>query len=159
MLTTAGGLLFAGGSDGIFSAYNSKTGKKLWSIDVKTGIVAPAITYTVDGEQYVAVAAGWGGSGGLGATGDMQTALQKYGNNQGRIFAFKLGGAQQIAALPSEMPENLPKPPDEKIDTALGHQRLRPVPSPLRGVPWRVAAILRRGARPALGAAGNLGAV
>mgnify|MGYP001548324819 FL=1 len=118
MLTTAGGLLFAGGSDGIFAAYDSKTGKKLWSIDAKTGIVAPAITYTVDGEQYVAVAAGWGGSGGLGATGDTQTALQKYGNNQGRIFAFKLGGKQQIAALPSETPQNLPKPPDEKIDTA-----------------------------------------
>jgi mono/diheme cytochrome c family protein len=119
MLTTAGGLLFAGGSDGIFAAYDAKTGKKLWDMDLKTGIVAPAITYTVGGEQYVAVAAGWGGSGGLGATGDMKTALQKYGNNQGRIFAFKLGGKQQVAALPSELPENLPMPPSEKIDTAM----------------------------------------
>jgi mono/diheme cytochrome c family protein len=119
MLTTAGGLLFAGGSDGIFSAYDAKSGKKLWSIDLKTGIIAPAMTYTVNGEQYVAVAAGWGGSGGLGATGDTQTAVMKYGNNQGRIFAFKLGGTQKVAALPSELPENLPKPPDEKIDTAM----------------------------------------
>jgi PQQ-dependent dehydrogenase (methanol/ethanol family) len=119
MLTTAGGLLFAGGSDGIFSAYDAKTGKTLWSIDLKTGIIAPAMTYTIDGEQYVAVAAGWGGSGGLGATGDTQTAVMKYGNNQGRIFAFKLGGNQKVAALPSELPQNLPKPPDEKIDTAM----------------------------------------
>jgi mono/diheme cytochrome c family protein len=119
MLTTAGGLLFAGGSDGIFAAYDAKTGAKLWSADLKTGIIAPAMTYTVGGEQYVAVAAGWGGSGGLGATGDMQTALQKYGNNQGRNFAFKLGGTHTIAALPSEMPQNLPRPPDEKIDSAM----------------------------------------
>ena len=67
----------------------------------------------------MAVAAGWGGSGGLGATGDTKTALEKYGNNQGRIFAFKLGGDMKVAALPSEVPENLPKPPDEKIDTAM----------------------------------------
>lgn len=119
MLTTAGGLLFAGGSDGIFAAYDAKTGEKLWSMDLKTGIIAPAITYMVDGEQYVAVAAGWGGSGGLGATGDTQTAVMKYGNNQGRIFAFKLGGNQKVAALPSEVPENLPEPPREKIDTAM----------------------------------------
>ncbi|MBN9593156.1 MAG: PQQ-dependent dehydrogenase, methanol/ethanol family [Alphaproteobacteria bacterium] len=119
MLTTAGGLLFAGGSDGIFAAYDAKTGKKLWSEDLKTGIIAPAMTYTVDGQQYVAVAAGWGGSGGLGATGDMETALQKYRTNEGRIFAFKLGGTHQIAALPPVIPRGVPKPPDEKLDSAM----------------------------------------
>jgi quinohemoprotein ethanol dehydrogenase len=119
MLTTAGGLLFAGGSDGMFSAYDAKTGAKLWSLDVKTSLSAPAMTYTVDGEQYVAVAAAFGGSGGLGATGDMQTPVQKYGNNAGRIFAFKLGGKQEVAAMPSVVPTDLPKPPDEKIDAAM----------------------------------------
>jgi PQQ-dependent dehydrogenase (methanol/ethanol family) len=119
MLTTAGGLLFAGGSDGVFAAYDTKTGAKTWSLDLKTGINAPAITYTIDGEQYVAVAAAFGGSGGLGATGDMKTPVQKYGNNEGRIFAFKLGGKQEVAALPSELPTSIPAPPNEKVDAAM----------------------------------------
>jgi len=119
MLTTGGGLLFAGGSDGMFSAYDARSGARLWSLDVKTSMSAPAMTYTVDGEQYVAVAAAFGGSGGLGATGDMQTPVQKYGNNAGRIFAFKLGGKQVVDAMPSTLPANLPKPPDETIDAAM----------------------------------------
>jgi quinohemoprotein ethanol dehydrogenase len=119
MLTTAGGLLFAGGSDGIFAAYDPKTGAKLWSIDLKTSMSAPAITYTVDGQQYVAIAAAFGGSGGLGATGDMQTAVQKYGNNQGRIFAFKIGGYTDVKPIASERPATMPKPPDEKVDAAM----------------------------------------
>lgn len=116
MLTTAGGLLFAGGSDGIFAAYNAKTGDKLWSLDLKTGMTAPAITYTVDGEQYVAIAAAWGGSGGLGATGDTKTAVEKWGNNEGRIFAFKLGGVQNVEPIAAEIPQTVPKPPEEEVD-------------------------------------------
>ena len=116
MLTTAGGLLFAGGSDGFFCAYDAKTGAKLWSIDLKTGMTAPAITYTVDGEQYVAIAAAFGGSGGLGATGDQNTAMQKYGNNEGRIFAFKLGGYTNVKPIASEILDDVPMPPNEKVD-------------------------------------------
>jgi PQQ-dependent dehydrogenase (methanol/ethanol family) len=116
MLTTAGGLLFAGGSDGFFSAYDAKTGTKLWTIDLKTGMSAPAITYTVDGEQYIAIAAAFGGSGGLGATGDPNTALQKYGNNEGRVFAFKIGGYTDVKPIASEVPADVPPPPNEKVD-------------------------------------------
>ena len=36
---------------------------------MRTGVVAPPITYTVDGEQYVAVLAGWGGAFALSADG------------------------------------------------------------------------------------------
>ena len=43
LLSTAGGLVFGGDAYGIFNAYDAKTGKKLWSIDLKTGILAPAI--------------------------------------------------------------------------------------------------------------------
>lgn len=119
LLATAGGLVFGGGSDGIFAAYDAKSGTRLWSIDVKTGITAPPITYTVNGEQYVAVAAAFGGSGGLGATGDPNTALQKWRNNQGRIFAFKLGGTQMVQAIPPELPDHVPQPPSEVTDPAL----------------------------------------
>ncbi len=118
-LTTAGGLVFGGGSDGIFAAYDAATGNKLWSIDLKTGMTAPAITYTVDGEQYVAIAAAFGGSGGLGATSDPNTALQKWRNNQGRIFAFKIGGNKNVQAIPPELPQDVPQPPADKVDAKL----------------------------------------
>lgn len=119
LLATAGGLVFGGGSDGLFSAYDAKDGARLWSIDVKTGIAAPPVTYTVDGQQYVAVAAAFGGSGGLGATGDPNTALQKWRNNQGRIFAFKLGGTQTVQAIPPELPDHVPQPSSEVVDAKL----------------------------------------
>jgi PQQ-dependent dehydrogenase (methanol/ethanol family) len=119
MLTTAGGLVFGGGSDGMFAAYDAKTGNKLWSIDLKTGMTAAPITYTVDGEQYVAIAAAFGGSGGLGATSDPNTALQKYRNNQGRIFAFKIGGTQTVQPISPDYSADVPEPPHETIDSKL----------------------------------------
>jgi len=122
LLATAGGLVFGGGSDGLFSAYDAKNGARLWSLDVKTGIAAPPVTYTVEGQQYVAVAAAFGGSGGLGATSDPNTALQKWRNNQGRIFAFKLGGTQTVQAIPPELPDQVPQPPADIVDTTLAQK-------------------------------------
>ena len=57
-LATAGGLLFAGESDGWFRAYDSATGKVLWSFFAGAGVNAPPAAYSVDGKQYVVVAAG-----------------------------------------------------------------------------------------------------
>ena len=102
LLATAGGLVFGGGADGIFAAYDAKTGAKLWSIDLKTGILAPPVSYAIDGQQYIALLAGWGGAGGLSALKDPTTAVIKYGTNQGRLFVFKLGGTQTVAALQPE---------------------------------------------------------
>jgi quinohemoprotein ethanol dehydrogenase len=58
-LTTAGGLMFRGSGDGRFEAYDARTGERLW--EFQTGFRSargPAITYAVDGEQFVAVAMG-----------------------------------------------------------------------------------------------------
>ena len=57
-LATAGGLVFAGELDGTFGAYDAKTLKELWSFNVGTGINAPAVTYAVNGKQFVAVLVG-----------------------------------------------------------------------------------------------------
>jgi PQQ-dependent dehydrogenase (methanol/ethanol family) len=57
-LATAGGLLFAGESDGWFRAYDAATGKVLWSFFAGAGVNAPPSSYAVDGKQYVVVAAG-----------------------------------------------------------------------------------------------------
>ncbi|HEY2533187.1 MAG TPA: PQQ-dependent dehydrogenase, methanol/ethanol family [Xanthobacteraceae bacterium] len=57
-LATAGDLVFLGKADGMFTAYDAKTLKELWSFSVGTGINAPAVTYAVNGKQYIAVLAG-----------------------------------------------------------------------------------------------------
>jgi alcohol dehydrogenase (cytochrome c) len=57
-LATAGNLVFLGQADGTFTAYDAKTLKPAWSFSVGTGINAPAISYSVNGKQYIAVLAG-----------------------------------------------------------------------------------------------------
>jgi quinohemoprotein ethanol dehydrogenase len=117
LLSTAGGLVFGGDAYGNFTAYNAKTGSKLWTIDLKTGILAPAMSYMIDGQQYIALLAGWGGAGGMAAFKDPNTALSKYKTDQGRLFVFKLGGKQQVAAL---APEGTPpqEPPPQTANAA-----------------------------------------
>lgn len=58
VLATAGGLVFNGEGNGLFRAFDAKTGKKLWEYQCGAGVNAPAVSYTVKGKQYVAVAAG-----------------------------------------------------------------------------------------------------
>ena len=67
ILSTAGNLIFQGTSHGQFAAYNAETGEQLWTTEAQTGVVAPPITYSIDGEQYITVVAGWGGVFGLAA--------------------------------------------------------------------------------------------
>ena len=57
-LATAGGLVFAGEGNGWFKAYDARTGKVLWRYQCGAGVNAPPVSYTVDGKQYIAVAAG-----------------------------------------------------------------------------------------------------
>jgi alcohol dehydrogenase (cytochrome c) len=63
-LATAGGLMFSGSTDGHFMAFDAKNGNVLWtSSQLSSGIIGVPTTYLVDGKQYVAVWAGWGGGG------------------------------------------------------------------------------------------------
>ena len=100
VLSTAGNLVFQGNADGELVAYNATSGDRLWSTPTQTGVLAPPITYSIDGEQYVAVVAGWGAvyANFLGAVlnpaGDKQ--------NISRILAFKLGGDAVLPALPDK---------------------------------------------------------
>ena len=57
-LATAGNLVFMGEGDGYFDAFDATSGTKLWKFNLGAGVNAPPITYTVDGVQYIAVAAG-----------------------------------------------------------------------------------------------------
>ena len=77
VLATAGGLVFTGEGNGAFNAYDAKKGTKLWSFQCGAGVNAPAVSYSIGGKQYIAVAAG--------------------GNNQ---LDFKRGNSVFVFALP-----------------------------------------------------------
>lgn len=99
VLVTAGDLVFQGNGDEIFAAYAADTGKLLWSAPTQTGVVAPPVTYSVDGEQYVAVVVGWGGV----SPNFLGFAMNADGKRQsiGRVLAFKLGGDAELPPRPA----------------------------------------------------------
>lgn len=108
-LSTAGGLVFHGTAMGHFYAMNDETGETLLDLHIGTGMIAPPVTYSVDGEQYVAIMAGWGGPAFNTLAGN--EALLQY-SNAGRILAFKLDGGE--VRLPTAIPPRgpFPEPPD-----------------------------------------------
>ena len=57
-MTTASGLVFAGDIQGMFRAFDAKTGKVLWEFQTGSAINAQPITYTLAGRQYVTVLSG-----------------------------------------------------------------------------------------------------
>jgi alcohol dehydrogenase (cytochrome c) len=57
-LTTGGGLVFTGFTDGTFFAYDDTTLQPLWKINVGSGFNAPPMTFEVNGKQYIAIMSG-----------------------------------------------------------------------------------------------------
>ena len=87
-LSTAGGLLFTGTSDGYVKAFDAKNGKELWKFQTGSGIVSSPVTWELDGEQYLGLASGYGGAVPLWG-GDM-AQLTKQVNQGGSFWVFKL---------------------------------------------------------------------
>ena len=76
IMATAGGVVYTGEGNGSFKGYDSATGNLLWKFQAGAGVNAPPVSYTVNGKQYIAVAAG----------GNVQLNYKR-GNN---IIAFTL---------------------------------------------------------------------
>jgi alcohol dehydrogenase (cytochrome c) len=57
-LSTSGGVVFAGDSDGNFIVLDAKTGRYLWHVQLGAAIYSTAITFELDGKQYVVIPAG-----------------------------------------------------------------------------------------------------
>ncbi|HLH96319.1 MAG TPA: PQQ-dependent dehydrogenase, methanol/ethanol family [Xanthobacteraceae bacterium] len=57
-LSTAGGLVFTAFSDGTIAAYDDATLTQLWKFNAGTGFMAPPMTFSVGGKQYVAILSG-----------------------------------------------------------------------------------------------------
>ncbi|NNF17406.1 MAG: PQQ-dependent dehydrogenase, methanol/ethanol family, partial [Gammaproteobacteria bacterium] len=113
VLSTAGNLVFQGNAAAQFAAYDAQSGAPLWSADAQTGIVAAPVTYALDGEQYVAVMAGWGGSFALvhGHFVKPETTA-----NHNRVLVYKLGGTAELPATRWQA-KVMPQPPPLKIAT------------------------------------------
>lgn len=96
VLTTAGGLVFNGGTaDRMIHAFDAKTGKKLWEFPLNSGVIAPPSTFMLDGKQYLALNVGWGGDGmGIQAGLARQFPGQFNGDvpQGGAIWVFTLDG-------------------------------------------------------------------
>ncbi len=87
-LTTAGGLVFTGTSDGYVKAFDAKNGKELWKFQTGSGVVAVPITWEMDGEQYLGISSGYGGAVPLWG-GDM-AELTRQVSQGGSYWVFKL---------------------------------------------------------------------
>ncbi len=99
VLSTAGNLVFQGTAEGYFDAYSADKGSKLWSFDAQTGVMAGPMTYSIGGEQYVAVLAGWGGVWDI-APGVLSNK-SRGARNISRLLVFKIGGKGQLAPIPA----------------------------------------------------------
>ncbi|MBO9517639.1 MAG: PQQ-dependent dehydrogenase, methanol/ethanol family [Porphyrobacter sp.] len=97
-LSTAGNLVFQGNAREQFVAYAADSGRKLWSFPAQTGIIAAPMTYSVDGEQYVAILAGWGGVWDI-APGILSSKSGRP-RNISRLLVFKLGGTGKLPPAP-----------------------------------------------------------
>jgi alcohol dehydrogenase (cytochrome c) len=58
VLSTAGGVVFAGDSEGNFTAIDARAGKDLWHIQLGAAVYSSPITYSLDSRQYVVIPAG-----------------------------------------------------------------------------------------------------
>lgn len=104
-LATAGGLVFQGRGDGWFVAHDAADGRELWKFNAGNGIVAPPITYSVDGVQYLSILAGYGIA--------PDDPGWRYGVHPPRLLTFRLGGTAELPPTPGPHfgPPPLPGPP------------------------------------------------
>ena len=111
VLATGGGLVFEGNAERKLVAYDDRDGRPLWSFDAHTGIAARPITYRLDGVQYIAVMAGWGG--GWPLTGGVMALMAGNAIGRNRLLVFRLGGTAALAVDPARAEAALDPPPVE----------------------------------------------
>lgn len=93
MLATAGGVVISGGTiDRKVHAFDAATGKLLWEFPVDSGILAPPSSFLIDGKQYIAIEAGWGGD----SRGDQGTLNRLF---PGEFPEVPEGGSVWVFAL------------------------------------------------------------
>src|SRR5690606_37074486 len=109
VLVTAGNLVFQGTIGQTFAAYRADTGEKVWEMPVQQVPIAAPIAYEIDGEQYVAVNAGWG----AGLAHVERAAYSQLFLSKPRLLDLELGSTALLPPLPApsmQVPELSPPP-------------------------------------------------
>ena len=88
VVTTASGLAFVGDVDRYFNAFDVRTGELLWQVRLGNSASGFAITYAIDGTQYVAVPT---------ETGPFSNIRRTVSPD---VYAPSVGGALYVFALP-----------------------------------------------------------
>jgi quinohemoprotein ethanol dehydrogenase len=110
VLATAGNLVFMGNGGGkVLSAYDARTGTKLWSFNAQTAVFAAPITYTLDGTQYVAASVGGLAQGGY------------FAPTHARMLVFALGGKAVLPEPEPYTPPSLNPPPSTASAELIAH--------------------------------------
>jgi len=110
VLATAGNLVFMGNGGGkVLSAYDAKTGAKLWNFDAQTAVFAAPITYTLDGVQYIAASVGGVGTAGY------------FAPTYARMLVFALGGKAVLPKPEPYTPPELNPPPSTATAQVIAH--------------------------------------
>jgi quinohemoprotein ethanol dehydrogenase len=92
--------VFQGTAEGDLVAFDARSGKKVWSYPLKTGIIAPPVTYEIDGTQYITIPVGWGGVLGLWMKFTEQI-------NPGTLYTFALGKNERMPDFPKKPAKQL----------------------------------------------------
>ncbi len=108
VLVTRANLVFQATGDPLLVAYDAATGARLWTYDIQASAQGGVISYSLDGEQYIAIATGNGGATYLLAP---PTLPDRTAPRLGRVLVFKLGGQAGLPALPAALPP-FPRPPE-----------------------------------------------
>ncbi len=91
LLATAGGLVFQGTAEGELIAVDAAVGNIVWRYPTQVGVIAPPVTFSLDGEQHIAIMAGWGGAFGL-----LGALPVHYPVPPSRVLVFKLNANAQL---------------------------------------------------------------
>jgi quinohemoprotein ethanol dehydrogenase len=111
VMSTAGGLVFQGQADGMFSAYDDRTGRRVWSFAAGAPILAPPISYKVGRQQYVTVLTGMGTGAAIEAG---QLPPIDYRSQPRRVLTFVIDGnarltpTETVKLEPAEDPDFRP---------------------------------------------------
>jgi alcohol dehydrogenase (cytochrome c) len=92
ILVTAGDLVFTGDPEGNFFALDARTGSRLWTYQTGAGHRGSAVSYSVNGRQYIATPTGWQQS----VTGGFAS----------RVFpeqTFRMGSTLVVFGLPESL--------------------------------------------------------
>jgi quinohemoprotein ethanol dehydrogenase len=117
--STAGNLVFQGRGSGGLWVYAADSGKVLKVIRTGSHIMAAPTTYAVNGEQYVAVQVGYGGTAIAEGPFPPSSAALKY-ENTNRIIAFKLGGGS-VPTPTARVAAAFEKPPEQSASREAVH--------------------------------------